>query len=170
MLERIAVVVHPSGIPVTTYERCGQGYLLRGGSYCSWPTSFYAGTQSQVLCDVWCAYCMWQTRACPVRVSAPWQGYSCRKQSHLQGEVCHLSVLVAPTRLSLTNTFSRILTGSHYERATTCLYIQKKGGSSASLYSSSVYASHFLLPKKLETTQKNAYASTKFPKPQHKYQ
>lgn len=98
-----------------------------------------------------------------------WQGDSCREESHLQIRMCHLSILVAPIRFSLTNTSSRIFTASHYERTTNCLCIQKESSSSAGLYSSSVCASYFLLPGKLETTQKNAHASTKFPKPQHRY-
>lgn len=99
-----------------------------------------------------------------------WQGDSCREQSPLQIKMCHLSILVAPIRFSLTNKFSRIFTASHYEHATNCLYIQKEGSTSADFYSSSVCPSYFLLPGKLETTQKNTYASTKFPKPQHRYQ
>lgn len=51
-----------------------------------------------------------------------WQWDSCREQSHLQIKMW----FVAPIRFSLTNTFSGIITASHYERTTNCLYIQKE--------------------------------------------
>lgn len=54
-----------------------------------------------------------------------WQGDSGREQSHLQIKMCHLSILVAPIRFSLTNKFSRIFTTSHYEHATK-LFIHSK--------------------------------------------
>lgn len=93
-----------------------------------------------------------------------------REQSHLEIRMCHLPILVSPIRFSLTNLFSRIFAASNYERATNCLYIQKDGSSSASLYCSSVCALYFLLPGRLETTKKNAYRSTKFHKSPHRYQ